>query len=262
MDNSDDKNSRLEEFKSNFDFPKKEEPYPEGYEHVQKIVGDTRETLRRLDEKYKYPPKERGPQPRNVPKGEVAEPKPVSGEDVRQEQLKIEKDKVQQKAWKDIEDATKGGDPALDEKARNISRERLFPNEFKKLDRDAVDNERPKEKDLEVSQDFADAQLRGTNEKPPVKEEGTMSQSENKSDVRGKTSSMSARFSQSLSYPKLMPEIDSDKQMPVEKGKETDKEASMTMSAKFNQSSTYNRVEEGPEDPGGGVQQVDLDRDE
>jgi hypothetical protein len=255
-----EREKRLHEIKTNFDKP---EPYPDGYEEVQEIVNNAQERVRQLDEEIRNPPKDKGPQPNLHPPGAVPNAKSQISEDERKTAIEKQKVQIKEEAWKNIENATKDGDKESDKKARDISREKLFPNEYKKLDGKEIEDAFPKERDMEASQNFADAQLKDKGDSKASKVDTVPSTQNVNMGGENKPSSMSMRFSQSLGYSKINDDIGSRKGKSAEKEATESKTPTMSMSARFTQSASYMSVGQEPErSKDKPAKEIDKDRDD
>lgn len=263
MDNMNEQEKRLRDFKANFELPEKEEPFPEGYEEIEEIVTNAQERLRQLDEEFRSPPKDKGPEPRLHPPGSIPDAKSATNQEERKAAIEKQKAQIKDEAWTNIENATKDGDPASDKKARDLSRERLFPNKYKDLDQQGMENERLAEKDMQLSQDFADAQFKPKEEGKGEKSAGDVGKGEGKA-TNEKSFSMSTRFSQSLSYPNF--KEDNGKDQSVDKQLPKDKKPEMSMSFRFNQTSSFRNIDKetdiSKDEPSKETKEIDRDMDD
>jgi hypothetical protein len=148
--------------------PHTEEPqYPEEYSHLRDEVNGRAEQIQGIDTQIAYWEQR--------PKGEVISPpafKPVVGPSIRQEtsedrikSLKGQREQIQLETFEKVEQAiVREPDPQKQRLVRNISREKLFGNEFKEGEfKDLTEQQLQAAKakhpplSLEKSQDFMDA---------------------------------------------------------------------------------------------------------
>ncbi|WAC11898.1 hypothetical protein [Dyadobacter pollutisoli] len=228
--------------------------YPPGYDDLDKLMRDAKAQIQQIEIQINNAERDKGPQNRLDPpgygKGTPANPQKTIAD------LKQEIEGIKTSTLSAVEKRTKGIDPKMSKGMREKSLNELYPNTFEGMDKKEMEAQRGKPKDLEVSQDFVDAQIKDHKKMEAEKEnmvaKGTESQKE-------KPMSMSARFSQSLGYTKTLNEADlargKDKsaEMPTaeafsdNKKEVVEKDKPLSMSANFTQSLGYNKMKQGAE---------------
>lgn len=190
--------------------PGKDPAYPAEYAHVEQLIKDTQEAVRQMDERIKNPPSDRGPGPHYSPPGFLRSRQP-GDRAVGVDKLVAAKDTLKTERFNQVEKATQQASPEDRAQVRNQAREALFPNPYRNktaAERDAQHGER---RDLEQSQDYADA-LRFPPAPEPTAPGSELDQSQERMnamldhvrkaepDVAPTNSSASARFTQTLHW--------------------------------------------------------------
>jgi hypothetical protein len=170
--------------------------YPAGYTSIGQRVDATIQRVKGIDRQMENVPKDSKPTLELHPPGFRRPFNPPGQQARRLEYLEREREQTLTDAWKQIEKET----PVAKDKeagvARDTARQALFPNPYRNLNKERLSAERPQSKDLEKSQDYADAARIAKAAEPvmtPQQEQPVSPANEEK-----KLMSLSERYSQKL----------------------------------------------------------------
>lgn len=182
----------------------KEQKFPEGFEHVNDRLNETTQHLKQIDDQIRNIPKEKGPTLEYHPPYFTGRVMPGSRDQTRvalqdrQHEIKID-------ALAQTEAETRNADGKAGRIVRDQVRESLFPNPYRQISLEDRLNDRYTVKDVEQSQDYMDAELvaKAAERKAISKEPQSKAENKNMDSM-----SMSARFTQTLSYTKASQKSD------------------------------------------------------
>lgn len=170
----------------------KPKPYPDGYEHVEKKVKETQERVGQLDQQIKNVPQNSKPALELRPPG-FTKPR-YFGRERTIANLEQQKTELKTDVMKQVEQGVKDADQKTARQVRDLARESLFPNPFKRMDVEQKNKFHSRPKDIEMSQNYMDAMFSESKEEPKKEEK-----------PEPKPMSMSTRFMQGLSYVRTNP---------------------------------------------------------
>jgi hypothetical protein len=219
------------------------EPFPKEYAHLEEIVKETENQIKLIDKEIETRGKNSGPAPRLNPPGYHSVGNPNKFKTI--EQLEYEKGQIIDKTITKIEKGSKDASPEIRKSIKEKSLFRLDRNNLEDLSKDQLGNIKTHKKDIELSQKFADAQIRHARNRNIVQNaKGNEPKQEMELKKNEKPMSMSQRFSQSLSSNKFMDEKGRDVEATSKNS-----EKGMTMSQKFSQSLSSSKSLENSKGP-------------
>ncbi len=134
--------------------PGKDPVYPVEYAHVERLVKDTQETVRQIDERIENLAPDRGPEQHYNPPGFLRSRQP-GNRDAAIDKLKETRETLKAQRFNQVEKETGDASPEIRAQVRAKAREALFPNPYRTgAERNTPAGER---RDLEQSQDYMDA---------------------------------------------------------------------------------------------------------
>ncbi|RYC66943.1 hypothetical protein [Spirosoma sordidisoli] len=169
---------------------------PEGYEHVEVRLNETLHKVEQIDNQLKNIPKERGPKPQYNPPHYVGGLVPGQRDKMRialeEKQYQLKMDTLSKTEVDTSESMGQDG-----RVVRDTVREKLFPNPYRQMSLQDLEQERHTVKEIEQSQDYMDAKL-----VERAAQRNTMPQPDKPVTSKLDKSEMSARFSMSLAFTK------------------------------------------------------------
>ena len=171
---------------------------PEGFEHTEERLNEAQERIQGYEEQIKNVPKDQGPRIEYKPPGYIGTKQPGT-RDRTIAFLTDRRDQIKADTWEKTEADTRSADNKTGRLVRDTVREKLYPNPYRGLSREELEEHRHVSKEIEQSQDYMDAKLvaaAAERAKEPPQETRTSSPT-TKSNM-----SMSARFSMSLGFTK------------------------------------------------------------
>lgn len=197
------------------DNDEKDNAYPPEYAHVGKMVREAQERIREIDQQIKNVPKDQGPAPQYNPPGFIRSRQPGS-QDEKIAAFEKQKEQVKADTMEKVDKETIKADPKTATLVRDQAREGMYGNPFKGKDAAEMDALRGQSKDLETSQNYADALRQSQNPERTEKDVPEPASSTTNMEEK-KPLSMSARFSQSLSYTREVEKNDKAPDKSLEK---------------------------------------------
>ncbi|WP_460948348.1 hypothetical protein [Spirosoma daeguense] len=182
----------------------KENNFPEGYEHVQERLNETTERLQSIDNQIENIPQDQGPQIIYKPPGFIGSRQPGTRDQTTQF-LRQQQDQLKVDTLAKTEADTRNAENKTGRSIRDQVREELFPNPFRGVSQEEMQQYKEIPKEIEQSQDYMDAKLvaAAAQRSSPTKQKIQTPIKQDKADL-----SMSARFSMSLGYTKALENTD------------------------------------------------------
>lgn len=183
--------------------------YPEGYEHVEDRVNQTKRQVRDIDKQIENLPPNSKPAPRPAPPG-MRGSGPFVNRDRAMSLLQDRREQLLQEGWTSIEKDTRSPENKNAGAARDTAREALFPNPFRKMSLNERAEECDKLQHIQHKQDYIE-QVQNSMDAVRLDKakERTSSQLEAKSAVEAKetdTLSPAERYARSLRFDRYQKE--------------------------------------------------------